>query len=268
MLGYILNNLDKYPLDAVINFDLEIDWGFTSRCAEKIGEMCKKANIPFYRIKPRKTFFELVEKYGLPTRVGRWCNSKYKLDCYNQLKQILLQKGCRPVAYIGYCADEYSRYYKKYSMDNQENKINQDEIYPLVEANITEYEILEWATHNPMFEGWYEHFVRQGCCVCPMAHIKEVGYLYLHEREWYDKLIEWENKYCYKSNGTRFYFRKPTAEEEEKYYNRVKTKWVDIIKKEEEMAKNGDYSYLETDKDRLKMKRRSEKWLEEHPNLK
>lgn len=26
MLNLILNNLDKYPLDMVVNFDLEIDW--------------------------------------------------------------------------------------------------------------------------------------------------------------------------------------------------------------------------------------------------
>ena len=41
MLNLILNNLDKYPLDMVVNFDLEIDWDFSKNVVLNIyGVLC------------------------------------------------------------------------------------------------------------------------------------------------------------------------------------------------------------------------------------
>ena len=36
MLNLILHNLDKYPLDMVVNFDLEIDWSFAKNVVDYI----------------------------------------------------------------------------------------------------------------------------------------------------------------------------------------------------------------------------------------
>ena len=36
MLNLILHNLDKYPLDMIVNFELEIDWPFTKNVVDYI----------------------------------------------------------------------------------------------------------------------------------------------------------------------------------------------------------------------------------------
>jgi 3'-phosphoadenosine 5'-phosphosulfate sulfotransferase (PAPS reductase)/FAD synthetase len=87
MLGLILSNLDKYPLDMVVNFELEIDWPIAKKVTDVIKEKCDKAKIPFVKIKPRKSYAELYEKYGMPNGTARWCNYNYKLDCKKQLEE-------------------------------------------------------------------------------------------------------------------------------------------------------------------------------------
>ena len=56
MLYYILNHLDKYPLDGVCHFELEIDYPFIKNVIDYMESECKKHNIRFVRIKPRKTW--------------------------------------------------------------------------------------------------------------------------------------------------------------------------------------------------------------------
>ena len=106
MLKYILTNIDKYPLDGVIHFELEIDYPFIHEVIDYMEDECKKYGIKFVRIKPRKTWDELYKKYGFPTRKTRWCNSNYKLDALKQLNEYMNQLGYFVVSYIGYCADE------------------------------------------------------------------------------------------------------------------------------------------------------------------
>lgn len=85
MLGLILANQDKYPLDMVVNFDLEIEWEISKKVVSYIENKCKEANIKFVRIKPRKSWDELFSKNGFPTHPVKWCNPMYKLDCKNNL---------------------------------------------------------------------------------------------------------------------------------------------------------------------------------------
>ena len=56
MLNLILNNLEKYPLDMVVHFDLEIDWDWSKKVIEFMEKRCKDNGIKFVRIKPRKTW--------------------------------------------------------------------------------------------------------------------------------------------------------------------------------------------------------------------
>ena len=55
MLNYILHNLDRYPLDGVVHFELEIDYPFIHNVIDYMETECKRAGIQFVRIKPRKT---------------------------------------------------------------------------------------------------------------------------------------------------------------------------------------------------------------------
>ncbi len=78
MLNLILHNLDKYPLDGVVHFELEIDYPFIKNVIDYMQSECERFGIKFVRIKPTKSWSELYERYGFPTRVARWCNDMKK----------------------------------------------------------------------------------------------------------------------------------------------------------------------------------------------
>ena len=115
MLKLILSMPEKYPLDMVVHYELEIDWYWVKRVVDYMESECIKKGIKFIRIHPRKTWSELYKKYDLPSRSARWCNGQYKMDCDVQLRKWIKDQNCRPVAYIGFCADEVSRF--KYQLD-------------------------------------------------------------------------------------------------------------------------------------------------------
>lgn len=185
MLGLILSNPDKYPLEMVVHYQLEIDWPFAERVVDFMEEMCRNGNIKFIRVKPRKSYDELYEQYGMPNRLFKWCNYKYKLDCVAQINDWISEQNCRPVAYIGLCADEEKRF--QYDIGDWQH---QDVCYPLAEEGINESYILDWAKEQDIFEDWYKLFDRQGCMFCPNIKRKELAYMYLKERERYDEFFE------------------------------------------------------------------------------
>lgn len=177
MLEVILANQDKYPLDAIVHFELETDYPFVKKVTARMEEFADKYRMKFIRIKPRKQFLELYKKYGAPTRLNRWCNSAYKLDCKRQLHVWIKSMQCRPIAYIGYCADETRRIKASRS---------QFEIYPLVELGVVESDILAWAKDQPIFDNFYKYHERQGCWLCPLQSMKDLAYL----RNFYPKKFE------------------------------------------------------------------------------
>lgn len=179
MLNYILHNIDRYPLHGVVHFELEIDYPFIKNVIDYMEQQCTKVGIRFVRIKPRRTFIELYDKYGFPTRIARWCNDKYKLDSFKQLSNFLKEQGAKPINYVGYCYDEVSRYEKRAN----------DEIYPLVEAKICENEIWEWAKTVPQFNDYYKYNKRCGCMFCPMQSMINTAYLLKYYPEQYDTMM-------------------------------------------------------------------------------
>lgn len=148
MLNYILHNLDRYPLDGVVHFELEIDYPFIHNVIDYMETECKRAGIQFVRIKPRKTWEELYDKCGFPTRKVRWCNGHYKLDAKRQLSEWLNEVGFYVVHYIGYCADEERRFNKRLSAKKLE-------IYPLVENGL--------CSQSEIAQSAPEHGVCRGC---------------------------------------------------------------------------------------------------------
>lgn len=183
MLKYILQHLHRYPLDGVVHFELEIDFPFIHDVIDYMESECKRFGIPFLRIKPRKTFMELYEKYGFPTRKARWCNEKYKLDALRQLREIMNEKGFYVVNYIGYCADEMGRV-------NAERQKKQNNVYPLVDNGIREEYILEWARHQPIYNDYYKYNDRCGCMLCPMASLKNNAYLLRYYPDQYERIMK------------------------------------------------------------------------------
>ena len=193
MLYLILNNLDKYPLDGVVHYELEIDYPFVKNVISKMKEMCNELNIPFYSVKPSRTWSELYNKYGFPSRKARWCNSQYKMDAKRQIEKFMKSQGKYIVNYIGFCADETSRF--KYQIGKIAE--GQTVVYPLAEEGINEGTILEWARTQEIFDNFYKVNERQGCMFCPMLQYKEMAYQMLTYPEvsrnfWFMVFTEWD----------------------------------------------------------------------------
>ena len=93
MLNLILHNLDKYPLDGVVHFELEIDYPFIKNVIDYMQSECERFGIRFVRIKPAKTWDELYKKYGFPMKMTRWCNSKYKLSAKKLFEEFMKKQG-------------------------------------------------------------------------------------------------------------------------------------------------------------------------------
>ena len=194
MLNYILHNLDRYPLDGVVHFELEIDYPFIHNVIDYMETECKRFGIQFIRIKPRMSWEELYYRrfsrgknkgkiQGFPTRTCRWCNSSYKLDAQRQLTKWMNDVGCYVVYYIGYCADEERRI-------NKRSRAKGFERYPLVENGINEDVILEWAKTQPIFNNYYKTNKRCGCMYCPMSSFLNMAYLYKYYPENFRYMLE------------------------------------------------------------------------------
>lgn len=219
MLGLILENLDKYPLDAVFHMELEIDYPFVNNVINRMKEMCKAAGIPFYRIRPRKSFWDLYAKYGFMSSRCRWCNYSYKLDARKQFEEIMKRQNKYVVHYIGLCADETKRF--KYEI----GKIAEGQrfIYPLAEEGIIEETILTWAKDNPLFDDYYKYNKRQGCMYCPMLSYKDMAYQmvkYPLQSDLYWKMVfkEWNERGINCLRGDKY--------TPDYIYNRVKNYYV------------------------------------------
>ncbi len=187
MIYYILHNLDKYPLDGVVHFELENDYPFIKDVVDYVESELNRYGITMIRIKPRMSWMELYEKYEYPTRRVRWCNKHYKLDSDKQLKSMMKAQGKRVIYYIGFCADETKRF--KVELNSREPNITQ--IYPLAEAGIIEADILEWAKNQPIYNDYYKYNKRCGCMCCPMSSLDNLVYTkkkYPEQYEYYMNL--------------------------------------------------------------------------------
>ena len=228
MLNLILHNLDKYPLDGVVHFELEIDYPFIKKVIDYMESECQKHGIRFYRIKPEQSWEELYKKYRFPTRQVRWCNSKYKLSAKRKLERFVKSKGFYAVWYIGYCADEKTRFAKRVDLQNVER-------YPLVEEGIDEKTIWEWAKNQKIFNNYYKTQKRCGCMFCPMSSFLNLSYLYkYYPKEFYfmiSRIRETEEAW------TITYGRKIAVRgrnyNADYIENIVKTKWLKKLELEE-----------------------------------
>ena len=193
MLYLILQHLDEYPLDGVVHYQLEIDYPFIKDVIDLIEDQCRQLHIPVFRIQPRKSWIEHYNteiksgkwkgsKKLYPTRLARWCNSHYKLDCARQLEEMMKAQGKRVINYIGFCYDEPKRF--KYDLHDRENNVTQ--IYPLAEMGVYEEDILEWAKQQPIYNGFYLENRRCGCMGCPMSSMNDFVYLKEHYPEQFD----------------------------------------------------------------------------------
>lgn len=229
MLKLILSQPERYPLNGVVHFELDIDYPFIKNVIDEMEKECKRYKIPFVRIRPRKTWEELFYSksssgyiYGFPTRVSRWCNSRYKLDAKKQLVEYMKSLGKDVICYIGYCADEVNRIIKR---------VGRKEIYPLAENGIEENIILEWAKTVDIFNNYYLANRRCGCMYCPMSSRMTFAYLYkYYPSEWkymIEKMRETEKINCEHYGRKKFSCISGNPKYNADYLeNIIKTKWI------------------------------------------
>lgn len=238
MLNLILHNLDRYPLDGVVHFELEIDYPFIHDVIDYMEEECKRFGVRFVRIRPRNTWESIYYKkgksgrfYGFPTGQARWCNSYYKLDAKRQLIEWMNSLGFYVVHYIGYCADESKRFNKRLSSEKVE-------VYPLAENGITEDIIWAWAKQQSIFNNFYKTNKRCGCMYCPISSRMNYAYLYKYYPEHFsymiDKMRETES-WREKELGRAFSVISSDPKYNADYLdNIVKTKWIKILEEKEQ----------------------------------
>lgn len=220
----------------VVHFELEIDWNWSKRVVDLMQKRCESVGIPFFRIKPRHSWEYYYKKYGFPNAHARWCNSEYKLDCKKQLESWIREQNCRPVAYIGFCADENKRF--QYEIGKWDEA---DCCYPLAEEGILEDTILEWAKTIPLFDDYYKYFRRQGCKLCPFLSMKEMAYLQKTDAKTFEYMfscIKETEERILREKGKVWLFKNEGADI---IKHRVETKWKSILDMEENQYSIFDY---------------------------
>jgi len=227
MLQIILKNLDKYPLNAVVHFELEIDYPFIKDVVNEMENMCKPFGIPFYRVTPRKNWSTLYDKYGFPSSRRRWCNFEYKLDCKKQVEEMAKEHNNVIKWYIGICADETKRI-----KDEDKNTI-----YPLVDLGVEEPRVLEWAKNQPIFKNYYRVCKRCGCMLCPMLSYIELAYMLKYYPTFYDlwiNLVKSEETKVSEKLGSKWVLRGSDTKYDADYIdNIVRTKWLTKLEEKE-----------------------------------
>lgn len=224
MLKYILDNMDRYPLDGVVHFELEMDFPFIKSVIDYMETECNRFGIPFLRIRPKNTWMELYNKYGYPSRIGRWCNSKYKLDASRQLERLMKQQGKKVIHYVGFCADEP----KRFRFDLNERTPNVTQIYPLAEAGIRENDIWLWARNVPQFNDYYKFNFRCGCMMCPLSSIKCLAYTFVYYPEEFAKYMDLAKQTEKKHPDWKCSVWGCTDYDSEYVINRIKTKYLPL----------------------------------------
>ncbi|WP_423792682.1 phosphoadenosine phosphosulfate reductase family protein [Methanocaldococcus indicus] len=131
-------------------------------------------------------FWENLEKYGVPTKDNRWCNSILKLnplrEYLKKYKLVYTVDGTRRYESFTRCKLSYER--KSSFIDNQIN------VFPILDWKATD--VFSWiykneVPYNPLYDKGFE---RIGCYLCPAALTSE----FLRVKELYPNLFnKWFN---------------------------------------------------------------------------
>ena len=68
---------------------------------EYVQKICKDYNVELYLLKPKQSYFDMVKRYGFPTRSRRWCKWRLKVRPVRRfikdmdMKNVILVSGLR-----------------------------------------------------------------------------------------------------------------------------------------------------------------------------
>jgi len=179
----------KIKVDYIVFFDT--GWEFPGMY-KHIDKLEKHIDREIVRLKPKRSFKELFDKWGFPAMQRRWCTAE---------KRDAIQKFSRQyklfTSWIGFSFDEQRRIKKTIGY-----------CYPLVDWKVTEENALKYCYEKGFdWSGLYEKYKRVSCWCCPLQPLKELKALWLYFPEYWQKLLEMQ-KQC------KWQFRKDITLEE------------------------------------------------------
>ncbi|ADG13106.1 phosphoadenosine phosphosulfate reductase [Methanocaldococcus infernus ME] len=176
-------------LKALENFEvIFIDTGLEfPETLKNVEEVKNKFNLDIKVLKPKLSFWELVEKYGIPGRDYRWCSEELKLKPLKEYvkEEVLSFLGLRKY-------ESYSRAKKKLIEKNTyiEKQINAYPIFHWSSLHVWLFLLKEKAPYNKLYE---KGFDRIGCYLCPamgLGEIERVKKFYPELWERFEKVLK------------------------------------------------------------------------------
>jgi len=184
------------PIEQVIFFD----WGMEfPEIYEHLEKLEKHVGVKITRLYPKGLWEwwaferELTKGksqgtigYGLPTMKARWC-TKIKTDAIDKMAK-------NGETSIGITVDEIKRVNGRITpmFGYHENGRYK---YPLVEANMTEKDCLQFCYDRGFdFGGLYKYFDRVSCWCCPFKSKREFVNLEKHFPEYWKKILEFRRR--------------------------------------------------------------------------
>lgn len=138
--------------------------------------------IDIVEVRPRKSFAQYVLKWGVPSRINRWCCRVLKKEpFYIWLKD----KGIKAInLYLGYTSEEENRIVRAKELISRTawkyGVLYVNLAFPLFEAGLSDKDALELCKQHNLLNPLYNKFNRLGCYLCPLQSINAWRELYLH----------------------------------------------------------------------------------------
>jgi len=166
----------KIKVDYIVFFDT--GWEFPAML-EHIDKLEGYIGRKIIRLKSKKSFKELFNKWGFSSFQNRWCTAE---------KRGRINKFCskyKPFTqFIGFSYDERQRIKKTIGY-----------CYPLVDWKVTEEDALKYCYEKGFdWGGLYEKYKRLSCWNCPLQSLGDLKVLWKDFPEYWHKLLKMQEK--------------------------------------------------------------------------
>jgi len=166
----------KIKVDHIVFFDT--GWEFPEMI-KHIDKLEKYIDREIVRLKPKRCFAELFDKWGFSSFQNRWCTAE---------KRGAINKFCNQnkpfTQWIGFGYDERQRIKKTIGY-----------CHPLVDWKITEEDALKYCYEKGFdWGGLYEKYKRLSCWNCPLQSLGDLKVLRKDFPEYWQKLLEMQKQ--------------------------------------------------------------------------
>jgi len=180
-LQYILNlGIDKSKIKLVC---IDVPFDFPDLPKYRDYLLKEFFEIEYIVLKTESDYEDMIERYGFPSRMNKWCNSTWKVTLLNKFHKSLIKDNIKFITCIGTRADESPRRAK---MLDKGVWGKTDFIFPVFD--FSDDDIVKIINDNniPIFYT-YKYFNRLSCFVCPEDSKKYFKTLYKNFPDLYIK---------------------------------------------------------------------------------